>query len=273
MKSILAIFGLLIALSSYAEDKDDYVQTRFFTSDGKPTAEVQRWVSAAGLRLVKGREVFFPGYLRREHLNGCVTMAMHVGKDGVPVSYTALDAIAFDEKSRNYMLAAMIASLSEWRFEPAGRETEITVPISFSLEPERTGDSRLSIASKTATEQCATPLVYVETVMAYGLDMEKMPRSRYPFPASPGRESGCVVLGFSITSQGLADDYEIMASDLPERFIEATVVNANQWRFRGSSQDRSYAKFTYQSDKGSKTDTPVCAMTLPPTATESPTTP
>ena len=246
MKRVFAITALLLSFGSFA--KDNPSTTQFFTAEGKPTSAVQSWVSLAGLKLVKGREILFPNDLLDKGINGCVTVAVQVGKDGVPSHYTALDAIAFDEKSRKDAVAAVIASLSDWRFEPTDRLRAFALPISFTLAPERRGEGRIISAAPPVI--CARPSALLQLTDEAEAGVSGLPVS-YPFPASPGRESGCVLLGFDVMENGLADGYEIVASDdtLPERFIAATVANANQWRFSCRV----------------KTDTPVCSMPFPPT--------
>lgn len=245
---IFAVSLLLGACTPIGEDR----KRPFFDAYGNPKAAGREWASHSGRQLIRGREILFPNELLESSRSGCVTVSMIVGKDGVPVSYTALDAIAFDERSRQDAVAAVIASLTEYRFQPAEQEIEMVLPISFVK-----GGKVIRCASPTAALEM-TPLA------RSGLDRRAV---QYPFPASPGRESGCVLLGFDVMENGLADGYEIVASDsvLPERFIAATVANANQWRFSCRVKTRSYAKFIYQGDTDSKTDTPVCSMPFPPT--------
>lgn len=235
-------------------------RAELFNGAGEPTANAQKMLAADGLRLISGKDIddVVDAFLGK---GSCVTVIIAVGVDGLPKKYTLVDGVTRDQREFKDITAELIAMLNTWKFQPI--EKEVLFPFTFGVATSFPEKFVTRFGNESAGPKCSNPTVKVDKALANGATLLHEDHAYYPFPASPARLSGCLLVEFDVTPEGLTDNYEVLATDLPKRFTNVSVGNLNSWRFKPAViNSRSMVRFVYQTDRDIPPATPVCSRPM-----------
>jgi len=206
-----------------------------FEKNGTVSKAEQEKMRSTGLPvLVFGAAPLYPRDLASKEARGCVTVQFTIGEDGVPDSFVILDSDPpgrFDQ--------AALQALFHWRFERQARPVPAIQTFKFQM---RQGVG--THIQATPAPDCIAP---VGTFVAMasekpGIKVLQYRRPYFPPTLAKSKKSGCVAISFEVTTEGLADNYEVLPPATATEFAKAAIWALNQLRFeKGAGEGRTAA--------------------------------
>lgn len=217
------------SLTAYADVASRSETRGWFEASGEVSVMGQRRATELELPpLVSGRPVQgVDMYTLRERLSnedlGCATVQFQILPGGNTDHFMVLES----RPNQGYA-AAIIESLSYWRFAPSERPVTSILTVDFA-DRGPGGVSGGSLIKREHT--CFSPRVRVARLNVSGRQVLADPLPYYPPEQVAERKEGCVAIAFEVRPDGLADGYQLVSAEADPQFVKASLQALNQWRF------------------------------------------
>src|SRR5205085_160061 len=143
--------------------------------------------------------------------------------------------VVLESSPKDVFDESAIAALSGSTFKAADFSKRYSRTYTYSLS----GDSSNSGADKTLSAPCtskAGEVLAINASLPTGApEVLHTVQPIYPREAARPGIQGCTVISFIVTSDGLADEYEVVESVPKGMFDKASLVALNGWRFEPPS--------------------------------------
>lgn len=252
---LASALALCAGLAVHAATSQRMVEQLQFERDGTPNEAMQERVRAAGLPpLIFGRNIIYPARLINMNEPACVVVQFLIRKDGLTDMFSVIDA----QPSRvieRYALAAV----ATWRFEAPDEPRTVILPINFIM-PVTVGTrlERRAVCRRPAVEGTA----FEHTA---GVIPRLAFNPHYTPELAASGVQGCISLAYTVTPEGLADEYLVVDAQPADTFLAVALSALNQWRFEPMPQaGAGHVRFEFRPDHAQPYTGPECRIPQSP---------
>lgn len=252
---LASVLALCAGGAAHAATSQRMVEQSLFERDGTPSEMIQQRLRDAGMPpLVYGRNVIYPERLINMNEPACVVMQFLIREDGLTDMFSVIDA----QPSR-ILEPYVLSAVATWRFEPPAEVRTVILPL-YLVMPVTVGTrlERRASCSQPAAERTA-----------YEHSAGVVPRLAFDPHYTPeltaSRVQGCISVAYTVTPEGLADEYLIVDEQPAGTFMAVTLSALNQWRFEPMPQaGAGHVRFDFRPDFSQPYTGPECRVPQSP---------
>jgi TonB family protein len=241
----------LVAVRAVAAPKGDADTRAMFDKHGRATAFADQFTEQHHWpRLVEGSSFRFTDRQNFDHRPGCVVVQFLITPEGKTDKFVIVDS-----QPKGMYDETVIEALKFWKFDAKEMHGWLGLREDFGFDAP-TGSHLGAWKS-----DCAEFRVGASGSLAG--DVERV-TPYYPPPLAQAGIPGCATVGFSVTKDGLADDFEVIdfAPDNGKAFAQAALQAVSRWQMAppGKAGERQYARFVFELTRGAKSTARECKV-------------